>query len=249
MASPAHFDRICTIIEEHRAQFDQVVVVISAMQGMTDQLIASAHQISSNPASRELDLLISIGERMSMTFLAMALHDRKIPAISLTGSQSGIITTGSHTEAHIVDIRPYRIEQHLSESKVVIVAGFQGVSLEKEVTTLGRGGSDTTAVALAAALGAEAVHFYKDVDGVYSKDPKVAFDAQHFKVLSYKEALKIVDQGAQILSKRCLDLALKNQIPLKIFSYKEGMSRYTHVHSELVNAPDGPVFEVQATSL
>lgn len=242
-ASLDHFPRICEIIEHHLQQFDQVVVVISAMKGMTDQLIQMASKTSSTPKPRELDMLISIGERMSMTLLAMALNDRNIGAISLTGSQSGIITTNTHSEAKIITIKPIRLQQHLNDGYVVIVAGFQGVSQEKEITTLGRGGSDTTAVALAVSLQAEAVHFFKDVDGVYDQDPKCNVDALHFAHLTYDEALSIVHSGAQILHDRSLHLAKNNALPLKVFSYEKGKSLYTLINDVTNLKPLQPIFE------
>jgi len=163
-------------------------------------------------------LLLSVGERISMSLLAMALKEHKVSAISLTGSQSGIITCRRHNEALIQDVRPIRIKKHLDEGKVVIVAGFQGVSDEKEITTLGRGGSDTSAVALAAALGAEKVEFYKDVKGVYSKDPKKYPGATLISRLSFEEALKFSEF---ILHKRAILLASKNGLPLHIKSFKK----------------------------
>src|SRR5437667_8937446 len=144
-----------------------VVVVVSAMGDTTDDLLSLAKQVSESPARRELDMLLSAGERISMALLSMALNARGVPAVSFTGSQSGIVTNDSHANARIVEVRPYRIHDELALGRVVIVAGFQGVSYKREVTTLGRGGSDTTAVALAAALGAAACEIYSDVDGVF----------------------------------------------------------------------------------
>ena len=163
-------------------------------------------------------MLISSGERVSMALLAMALEERSVPAISLTGSQSGIITCSFHSEALIEEVRPVRILQHLSEGKVVIVAGFQGVSRTKEVTTLGRGGGDTSAVALGVSLGASHVEFYKDVKGVYAMDPKKWPSAELFSQLSYEKALMLPDS---VLHKRAIALAMKNQIPLHVLSFLE----------------------------
>ena len=159
-----------------RAAGKDVVVVVSAMGDTTDELLALAAQVTRQPARRELDMLLSAGERISMALLSMAINARGVPAVSFTGSQSGIITNDAHTDARIVEVRPFRVQDELARGRVVIVAGYQGVSYKREVTTLGRGGSDTTAVALAAALDAEACEIYSDVDGVYSADPRVVPD-------------------------------------------------------------------------
>ncbi len=153
------------VVAATKAAGHEVVVVVSAMGNTTDELLALAHRVTDQPARRELDMLLSAGERISMALLSMALNARGVPAISFTGSQSGIITNDAHANARIVEVRPFRVEDELSRGRVVIVAGYQGVSYRKEITTLGRGGSDTTAVALAAALGAEACEIYSDVDG------------------------------------------------------------------------------------
>jgi aspartate kinase len=163
----------------------QVVVVVSAMGDTTDELLALARKVTDSPLRRELDMLLSAGERISMALLSMALNARGVPAVSFTGSQSGIVTNDSHTNAQIVEVRPFRVLDELERGKVVIVAGYQGVSYKKEVTTLGRGGSDTTAVALAAALDAEACEIYSDVEGVYTADPRVVPEAQRLSELSY----------------------------------------------------------------
>ncbi|WNZ59583.1 hypothetical protein QEG98_26480 [Myxococcus sp. MxC21-1] len=163
--------KVAQRVKDKREAGYQVVVVVSAMGDTTDELLALAKGVSVDPPRRELDMLLTCGERISMALLSMALQEMDVPAISFTGSQSGIITTDAHAQARIVEVRPYRIHDELARGKVVIVAGYQGVSFKKEVTTLGRGGSDTTAVALAAALDAEACEIYSDVDGVFSADP------------------------------------------------------------------------------
>jgi aspartate kinase len=221
VATPQHFSHLAEIIAARKSDDLRIVVVVSAMGGMTDQLLALCREVHDDPPRREQDMLISVGERISSALLSMALHKRGIEAISFTGSQSGIITCSRHSEARILDVKPFRILRHLDEGKVVIVAGFQGVSREGEITTLGRGGSDTTAVALAVALGAERVEFYKDVDGVYSEDPKRSAQAEHFKTLSYDAAISIVAKGAKVLHLRCVELAKKNMIPLHILSFKK----------------------------
>ncbi|HEY7514640.1 MAG TPA: aspartate kinase, partial [Vicinamibacteria bacterium] len=197
-SSVANVDRIREVAERvarTRSSGRDVVVVVSAMGDTTDDLLALARRLSDNPARRELDMLLTAGERISMALLALALNDRGVPAVSFTGSQSGIITNDAHTNARIVEVRPFRVEDELVRGKVVIVAGYQGVSYRKEVTTLGRGGSDTTAVALAAALGAEACEIYSDVEGVYSADPRVVPDARRLADLSYEEMQELAEAG------------------------------------------------------
>lgn len=215
LETPEHFASIAETISEKKGR---IVVVVSAMGNVTEELTSLAHQVAKKPSKREMDMLLSVGERISMSLLAMALKERKISAISLTGSQSGIITCNRHNEAFIQEVRPIRIERYLNEGKVVIVAGFQGVSHEKEITTLGRGGSDTSAVALAAALHAEKVEFYKDVEGVYSKDPKKHLDATLISELSFAEALTYPEF---VLHKRAILLASKNGLPLHVKSFKK----------------------------
>ncbi|MCB1106880.1 MAG: aspartate kinase [Chlamydiia bacterium] len=239
LQTPKHFANVAEIIA---AKEGRIVVVVSAMGKMTDSLASLAHQVSQNPARREMDMLISVGERISMSLLAMALEERKIPAISLTGSQSGIITCSHHNEAFIEDVRPTRIERHLDEGKVVIVAGFQGVSGEKEITTLGRGGSDTSAVALAAALGGEKVEFYKDVLGIYSADPKKNNQATLLKKLSYKEALAFSEF---VIHRRSILLASKNGLPLHVLTYeKEQWKEFPGTWIAPSATPKGPVYEI-----
>ncbi len=219
LATPAHFANVADLIIQKRAQYDSIVVVVSAAEKMTDQLISFAHQIHPNPPQREYDMLISCGERMSMALLAMALCNKQCEAISFTGSQSGIITCDSHANAHVIDVRPQRLEECLLQGKIVIVAGFQGVSLKKEITTLGRGGSDTSAVALALALKACKVEFFKDVPGVFEHDPKTHSQTSPYNYLNYDDMLKIVQNGAKILHKRAIELAAKNGLFLHIRSF------------------------------
>lgn len=185
----------------------QVVVVVSAMGDTTDELLALAKQVSPDPPRRELDMLLTCGERISMALLSMALQEQGVAAISFTGSQSGIITNDAHAQARIVEVRPYRIQDELANGKVVIVAGYQGVSYRREVTTLGRGGSDTTAVALAAALEAEACEIYSDVDGVFSADPRVVPEAKKLAALSYDEMQELASAGAKVLNAQAVEFA------------------------------------------
>jgi aspartate kinase len=191
-----------------------VVVVVSAMGDTTDELLALARRVSPNPPRRELDMLLSAGERIAMALLSMALNERGIPAVSFTGSQSGIITSDAHTSARIVEVRPFRVQDELERGKVVIVAGYQGVSYKREVTTLGRGGSDTTAVALAAALGAEACEIYSDVAGVFSADPRVVPGARRLPEISYEEMQELAEAGARVLNAQAVEFAKERGIAL-----------------------------------
>jgi aspartate kinase len=186
---------------------DRVVVVVSAMGNTTNELLALARAVSPRPGRRELDLLVSVGERVSMSLLAMAIEELGQPAASFTGSQSGIITDERHVAAQVIEVRPHRIQRALAEGKVAIVAGFQGVSREGEVTTLGRGGSDTTAVVLAAALGAEHCEICSDVDGVYSTDPRLVPSARRLEHLPLDAAVALSRAGAKVLLAEAVELA------------------------------------------
>src|SRR5918911_1388602 len=192
----------------------RVVAVLSAMGDTTDELLDLAHQVSPTPDPRELDMLVSVGERISCALCAMAIHDLGHEAISLTGSQAGIVTDTVHGKAKIVDVRARRIHEALDDGKIVLVAGFQGVSSEFDITTLGRGGSDTTAVALASALGAEACEIYTDVAGVYTADPRIVPAARKLHVLSYEEMLEMAACGAGVLVLRCVEYARRYGIVL-----------------------------------
>jgi aspartate kinase len=199
--------RVALRVQQTRERGYQVVVVVSARGDTTDELLALAKQVSADPPRRELDMLLTCGERISMALLSMALQEMGVPAISFTGSQSGIITNDVHSQARIVEVRPHRIEEELARGQVVIVAGYQGVSSKREVTTLGRGGSDTTAVALAAALGAESCEIYSDVDGIFSADPRVVPDARKLESLSYDEMQELASAGAKVLNAQAVEFA------------------------------------------
>ena len=199
--------RVAERVALSRAGGEQVVVVVSAMGDTTDQLLALAQKVTDDPHRRELDMLLTAGERITMALLGMALHARGVDAVSFTGSQSGIITDGAHTNARIVEVRPVRILEALDRGKVVIVAGYQGVSREKEVTTLGRGGSDTTAVALAAALQADVCEICSDVDGVFSADPRIVAKAQRLSTLSHEEMQELALAGAKVLNAQAVEFA------------------------------------------
>lgn len=221
VADAGQFSLIADIILTRSLKYDRVVVVVSAMGNTTDQLLELARKVHPEPPRRELDMLVSVGERISIALLAMALAKKGKEAISFTGSQSGIITDCHHAEAKIIDVRPGRIVRELDGGKIVIVAGFQGVSKVGEITTLGRGGSDTTAVALGVALKAEKVEFFKDVDGIFNEDPKKNAQAIVYSLLNYQEALEIVMRGAKVLHARSILLAAKNYLPLHVLSFND----------------------------
>ena len=204
----------------------QVVVVVSAMGDTTDELIDLANQVSPLPNGRELDMLLTAGERISMALLAMAIGNLGNEARSFTGSQAGVITTSAHGRARIIDVTPSRITEALNEGAIAIVAGFQGISQDtKDVTTLGRGGSDTTAVALAAALDADVCEIYTDVDGIFSADPRVVPAAKKLKTVTYEEMLELAASGAKVLHLRCVEYARRYDMPIHVrssFSNNEG---------------------------
>jgi aspartate kinase len=197
-----------------RQQGHDVVVVVSAMGDTTDDLLARAKEVSQNPERRELDMLLTAGERISMALLSMAIRDLGGDAISFTGSQSGIITNDRHVDARIIEVRPFRVQDELARGKIVVIAGFQGVSYRREVTTLGRGGSDTTAVAMAAALNAEYCEICSDVDGVYSADPRVVPDAHRIGTLSYEETQEMAESGAKVLNAQAVEFAKERGIAI-----------------------------------
>lgn len=197
---------------------NDVVVVLSAMGKHTDELIAQAKAINPNPSEREMDMLLSIGEQMSVAFMAMALEAMGIPAVSLNAFQAKIHTTNVHGNAKITNIETDRILDELKQRKIVIVTGFQGITENNDITTLGRGGSDTTAVALAAALNADACEIYTDVDGVYTADPRKVPTARKLAEISYDDMLEMALNGAEVLHSRCVELAKKCNIPLVVRS-------------------------------
>lgn len=214
VATPEKIRRVAERIARTRQEGHRVVVVVSAMGDTTDELLALARRVTQRPDRRELDMLLTAGERISMALLSMALNDLGVDAISFTGSQSGIITNDSHANARIVEVRPYRIQDELDRGKVVIVAGYQGVSYRREVTTLGRGGSDTTAVALAAAVGAEWCEICSDVDGVYSADPRIVPQARKLDALTYDEMQSLAEAGARVLNAQAVEFARQKGIAL-----------------------------------
>src|ERR671932_2192377 len=210
--------RVAERVVASRLAGNDVVVVVSAMGDTTDDLIALARRVSPDPPPRELDMLLTAGERISMSLLAMAIADLGVPAKSFTGSQAGIITDTLHGKARILDVRAGRISDALAEGNVVIVAGFQGVSTSRDVTTLGRGGSDTTGVARAAALGAWVCEIYTDVDGVFTADPRIVRNAKKIDAISYEEMLELAASGAKVLMLRCVEYARRYGIPVHVRS-------------------------------
>lgn len=246
VASPQQFAKIAEIVLQNKKIYKRVLVVVSAMGDTTNQLVELAKTVNPSPPRREYDMLVSVGERISISLLAMALAAKQQEAVSFTGSQSGIITCDRHSDARIVHVKPHRLISVLENDKIAIVAGFQGVSLVGEITTLGRGGSDTTAVALAAALGAAEVVFFKDVPGVFSDDPKKIVQAELFSKLPYEKALDIIAKGAKVLHGRCVEMAKKNAIPLRVRSfhdYNQEIDQGTLIFDHLARKPEYPCYE------
>lgn len=206
--------KIASMIAAVKNQGIDVVVVVSAMGKTTNQLIEMAKAISPDPPRREMDMLLSTGERTSMALLCIALHEEGIDSISLTGSQAGIITNDRHNDARVIEVRPVRVLDELEKGKVVVIGGFQGVSYKRDITTLGRGGSDTSAVALAAALNAERCEIYSDVDGVYTSDPNIVKDAKHLPEISYQQIQEMAEAGAKVLNAQAVQFAKEAKIAL-----------------------------------
>jgi aspartate kinase len=222
-SSVADVDKIARVAERVAAakrEGHDVVVVVSAMGKTTDELLALARKTAATSSSgheaprRELDMLVSTGERVTMALLSIAIHARGLDAISFTGSQSGILTNDRHFDARIIEVRPHRIEDELARGRVVIVAGYQGMSYKREITTLGRGGSDTTAVALAAALGAERCEIYSDVDGVYSADPRVVQSPRHLPELDLAVLAEMAEAGAKVVNAQAVEWARRNKVAI-----------------------------------
>ncbi len=222
-----------------REQGKRVVAVLSARGKTTDELVEMAHEVSDRPLAREMDMLLSTGERISCALCAMAIHDMGHNAISLTGSQAGIVTDSSHTKARILDVRADRIREALTEDRIVLVAGFQGVSGDsRDVTTLGRGGSDTTAVAIAAALGADVCEIYTDVRGVFTADPRLVDDAHLLRMVSFEEMLEMAASGAKVLQLRAVEYARNHGIPIHCrSSFEEGPGTFVLSEEETMERP------------
>lgn len=223
-----HIKRVAGRIRDTVREGNQVVVVVSAMGDTTDDLIALARQITSRPSAREMDMLVTTGEQVSIALLAMALQECGVPSVSLTGGQAGIRTEAVHGKARIVHIDPKPIRDHVDRGRVVVVAGFQGVTDDGSITTLGRGGSDTTAVALAAALQADVCEIYTDVEGVYTTDPRIVPNVRKIESISYDEMLELAHLGAAVLHPRAVECAKQYRIPLRV------RSSFTHNPGTLV---------------
>lgn len=226
VADAASILRVAKRIVDTKRAGNEIVVVVSAMGDTTDELLDLAKQVSPNPPGRELDMLLTAGERISMAVLAMAISDLGMEARSYTGSQAGLITDSTHGKARIVDVTPDRIQEALGQNAIPIIAGFQGVAKEtKDITTLGRGGSDLTAVAIAAALGADVCEIYTDVDGIFSADPRICPGARQVSRITYDEMMELAAAGAKVLHLRCVEYAKRFNVPIHVrssFSDREG---------------------------
>ncbi len=218
VANPERIKNVAARVTKYRSQGDQIVVVVSAMSGVTDNLIKLAKEIMPVPSEREMDMLLATGEQTTIALTAIALHALGVDAISLTGAQAGIVTDGVHTKAKIQNITPKQIHALLNAGHVVIVAGFQGQTAEGQITTLGRGGSDLTAIALAAALHADLCQIYTDVDGVYTADPRIVTDARKLKEISYDEMLELASLGAKVMQSRSVEFAKKFGVVFEVRS-------------------------------
>jgi aspartate kinase len=219
--SVGNTDRIKNVaarVAKYHAKGDKIVVVVSAMSGVTDNLIKLAKDIMPLPSEREMDVLLATGEQTTIALAAIALHAIDIPAVSLTGAQAGIVTDGVHTKAKIQNISPQTVHDFLNEGKVVIVAGFQGETSQRQITTLGRGGSDLTAIALAAALKADLCQIYTDVDGVYTADPRIVTNAKKLEEISYDEMLELASLGAKVMQSRSVEFAKKFGVVFEVRS-------------------------------
>ena len=220
-SSVANVDRIQNVarrVAEYHQRGDQVVVVVSAMQGETDRLIGLARQLAPIPSDREMDMILATGEQTTIALAAIALHTLGVPAMSLTGAQAGIVTDGVHTKAKIRNITPEQVHAHLDAGNVVIVAGFQGRTMEGQITTLGRGGSDLTAIALASAVKADLCQIYTDVDGVYTTDPRIVKEARKLDEISYDEMLELAGAGAKVMQARSVEFAKKFGVVFEVRS-------------------------------
>lgn len=237
MATPEKIKAVAQSVSKLAQAGNRVVVVVSAMGPTTDELIALAHKVSPNPNQRELDMLLSAGERISMSLLSMALTDLGNKSISFTGSQAGIMTTQSYSNAKIIDLKPIRVEEELSKGKIVVLAGFQGVNPDtKEITTLGRGGTDTSAVAMASKLKAIRCEIIKEVDGVCSADPRIISAAKPIRSIHIDALSDICFWGAKVLQYRCVELASRSQVPLVLKKWGQDMVTTQVVREPIIGA-------------
>jgi len=256
VATPEKIKAIARALKAERDQSHQLIVVVSAMGHFTDELVELSRQITLTPNQREFDMLLSTGERISIALLSMALHDIGCDAISFTGSQSGVFTDASHNNARVIDIKAIRVQEELNRGRVVIIAGFQGVNpVTKEITTLGRGGSDTTAVALASAFHADQCEILTDVNGLHSADPKIVNGARLINELDYETTLEMTYWGAGVLHYRCVEIAERNRMPvvLGLSTAKErsggsiiGPGQRTDVKKPKMEKPEMETLDIQA---
>ena len=246
LATPAKIRAVANRLAELRSRGYRVVAIVSAMGKATDELVKMAYQVSQHPNRRELDMLLTTGERISMSLMSMALSDLGVPAISFTGSQAGVMTDDSHSSARILDVRPIRVREELDRGRIVVLAGFQGVNpVTKEITTLGRGGSDTTAVAMAAALKAECCEIIKEVDGVCSADPRIVANATPLRRLDFATLSEMCFWGAKVLHFRSVELAQNQNVPL-VIKRSGGTEDSTTVMKEVSGMENGKVLAVNS---
>ena len=246
LETPAKIRSIASSLADLHARGHRVVVIVSAMGRTTDELIRMAYQISPHPNRRELDMLLTTGERISMALMSMALTDLGVPAISFTGSQAGVMTDDSHSSARILDVRPTRVREELERGRIVVLAGFQGVNpVTKEITTLGRGGSDTTAVAMAAVLKATCCEIIKEVDGVCSADPRIVPNARPLRLLDFASLSDMCFWGAKVLHFRSVELAQTHNVPLVLKKWG-GAEHATQVMKEVAGMESGKILAVNS---
>src|SRR6201987_1862427 len=246
LETPAKIRAVAHSLAEMHGQGHRVVVIVSAMGKTTDQLIQMAYQVSPAPNRRELDMLLTTAERISMSLMSMALSDLGVPAISFTGSQAGVMTDGSHSSARILEVRPVRVREELDRGRIVVLAGVQGVNaVTKEITTLGRGGSDTTAVAMAAALKAERCEIIKEVDGICTADPRIVPDARPLRRLDFASLSDMCFWGAKVLHFRSVELAQSQDVPLALKKWG-GVEHATQVTKEVLGMEEGKVLAVNS---
>lgn len=246
LETPARIRAVASSLAELRRRGYRVVVIVSAMGKTTDELVRMAYQVSPHPNRRELDMLLTTGERISMSLMSMALSDLGVPAISFTGSQAGVMTDNSHSSARIVDVRPVRVREELDRGRIVVLAGFQGVNpATREITTLGRGGSDTTAVAMAAALKAECCEIIKEVDGVCSADPRIVANAMPLRQLDFASLSEMCFWGAKVLHFRSVELAQSQNVPMVLRKWG-GTDDSTQVMKEVPGMESGRVLAVNS---
>jgi len=247
LETPAKIRAVAGSLADLHSRGHRVVAIVSAMGKTTDELVKTAYQVSPHPNRRELDMLLTTGERISMSLMSMALSDLGVPAISFTGSQAGVMTDGSHSSARIIDVRPIRVREELDRGRIVVLAGFQGVNpVTKEITTLGRGGSDTTAVAMAAVLKAECCEIIKAVDGVCSADPHVVANSKPLRQLDFESLSEMCFWGAKVLHFRSVELAQSQNVRLILRKWGGGAEHSTQVIKEVIGMESGKVLAVNS---